>query len=83
MYNQFDKRGATKILLVLWCKIIEGLIWVLVNSLVVVDSTENACDLARELFWGSEGEFFIDNLLIRIHLLIGRILVHRPCAMGV
>ena len=24
-----------KILLVLWCKIIEGLIWVLVNSLVV------------------------------------------------
>ena len=26
---------ATKILLVLWCKIIEGLIWVLVNSLVV------------------------------------------------
>ena len=26
-------------------------------------------------------EFFIDNLLVRIHLIIGMILVDRPCAM--
>jgi len=30
-----------------------------------------------------KSEFFIDNLLVRIHLIIERILVHRPCAMGV
>jgi len=30
-----------------------------------------------------EGEFFIDNLLVRIHLIIEMILVDRPCAMGV
>ena len=29
-----------------------------------------------------EGEFFIDNLLVRIHLIIEMILVDRPCAMG-
>jgi len=28
-------------------------------------------------------EFFIDNLLVRIHLIIEMILVDRPCAMGV
>jgi len=28
-------------------------------------------------------EFFIDNLLIRIHFIIEMILVDRPCAMGV
>ena len=27
-------------------------------------------------------EFFIDNLLVRIHLIIEMILVDRPCAMG-
>jgi len=27
--------------------------------------------------------FFIDNLLVRIHLIIGMVLVDRPCAMGV
>ena len=31
----------------------------------------------------SEREFFIDNLLVRIHLIIKMILVDRPCAMGV
>jgi len=31
----------------------------------------------------SEREFFIDNLLVRIHLIIEMILVDRPCAMGV
>ena len=28
-------------------------------------------------------EFFIDNLLVRIHLIIEMILVNRPCAMTV
>jgi hypothetical protein len=30
-----------------------------------------------------EGELFIDNLLVRIHLIIEMILVDRPCAMEV
>ena len=30
-----------------------------------------------------EREFFIDNLLVRIHLIIEMILVDRPCAMGI
>jgi hypothetical protein len=30
-----------------------------------------------------EREFFIDNLLVRIHFIIEIILVDRPCAMGV
>ena len=30
-----------------------------------------------------ETEFFIDNLLVRIHLIIEMILVDRPCAMAV
>ena len=30
-----------------------------------------------------EREFFIDNLLVPIHLIIEMILVDRPCAMGV
>jgi len=30
-----------------------------------------------------EREFFIDNLMVRIHLILERILVDRPCAMGV
>ena len=31
----------------------------------------------------SERDFFIDNLLVRICLIIEMILVDRPCAMGV
>jgi len=31
----------------------------------------------------SEREFFIDNLLVRIRLIIEMTLVDRPCAMGV
>ena len=31
----------------------------------------------------TEREIFIDNLLVRIHLIIEMILVDRPCAMGV
>ena len=30
-----------------------------------------------------ESEFFIDNLLVRIHSIIEMILEDRPCAMGV
>ena len=30
-----------------------------------------------------EREFFIDNLMVRIHLIIVMISVDRPCAMGV
>jgi len=30
-----------------------------------------------------ETEFFVDKLLVRIHLIIEMILVDRPCAMGV
>ena len=30
----------------------------------------------------AEREFFIDNLLVRIHLIIKTTLVDRPCAMG-
>ena len=30
-----------------------------------------------------EREFFIDNLLVRIHLIIDMVLVDRPDAMGV
>ena len=30
-----------------------------------------------------EREFYIDNLLVRIHLKIEMILVDRPCAMGI
>ena len=42
--------------------------------------------------WGSlisrfesnrEREFFIVNLLVRLHLIVEMILVDRPCAMGV
>ena len=29
-----------------------------------------------------EKEFFIDNLLVRIHFIIEMILVDQPCAMG-
>ena len=31
----------------------------------------------------AEREFFIDNLLVRIHFIIEMISVNRPCAMGV
>ena len=32
---------------------------------------------------GAEREFFIDNLVVRIHLIIEMILVDRPRAIGV
>jgi len=34
-------------------------------------------------YFPREREFFIDNLLVRIHLIIEIILVDRPCAKGV
>jgi len=33
--------------------------------------------------YAREREFFIDKLLVRIHLIIEMILVDRPCALGV
>ena len=39
--------------------------------------------LSYMAFRGEKREFFIDNLLVRIHLIIEMILVDRPCAMGV
>jgi hypothetical protein len=47
---------------------------------VVVDAQANEVP-SRDLF--REGEFFIDNLLVQIHLMIETILVDWPCAMGV
>ena len=35
------------------------------------------------MMWVQEREFLIDNLLVRIHLIIEMILVDRHCAMGV
>ena len=35
------------------------------------------------LIYLAEREFFIDNLLVRIHFIVEIILVDRPCAMGV
>ena len=31
----------------------------------------------------TERDFIVDNLLVRIHLMIEKILVDRPCAVGV
>ena len=46
----------------------------------------NPCSFSKTEFSlaprGGEREFFIDNLLIQIHLIINMILVDRPCAMG-
>ena len=39
--------------------------------------------LRRQDQEGGEREFFIDNLLVRIHLIIEMILVDQPCAMEV
>ena len=36
-----------------------------------------------ELYGPSQREIFIDNLMVRDHLIIEMILVDRPCAMGV
>ena len=35
------------------------------------------------LVFASQRENFIDNLLVRVHLIIEMILVDRPCATGV
>ena len=38
---------------------------------------------SRALHPGVEREFFIDNVLVRIHWILEMIAVERPCAMGV
>ena len=40
-------------------------------------------DATLRLFDLRQREFFIDNLLVRIHLIIEMVLVDWPCAMGV
>ena len=35
------------------------------------------------LYTGTDREFFIDNLLVQVHLIIGMISVDRPYVMGV
>jgi len=37
----------------------------------------------RATYSAGEGEFFIVNLLVRIHLIIEMTLLDRPCAVGV
>ena len=39
--------------------------------------------LLVQILLGGEREFFVDNLLVRIHLIIAMVLADRPCAMGV
>ena len=57
-------------------------------NMTTVHSIPSMCDFAArsapEARAGlTEREIFIDNLLVRIHLIIVMILVDRPCAMGV
>ena len=44
--------------------------------------TGEASGIQRTVY-PTEREFFMDNLLVRIHLIMEMILVDRPCAMGV
>ena len=49
--------------------------------LEAVEAVENVVQPPHHLH--TEREIFIDNLLVRVHLIIEMILVDRPCAMGV
>ena len=40
-------------------------------------------DSPAEMHSGGERDFCIDNLLVRVHLIIEMMLVDRPCAIGV
>ena len=51
--------------------------------LLVVAVTILVVGAVAHAFLFREREFFIDNLLVRIHLIIVMISVDRPCAMGV
>jgi len=51
------------------------------ESLLLLSGDTVPCRMTRVTL--PEREFFIDNLLVRIHLIIEMILVDRPCAMGV
>jgi len=50
-----------------------------------VDSNkcEGPVDLTAQCGLFPERELFIDNLLVRIHLIVEMILLDRPCVMGV
>ena len=41
-----------------------------------------SCGSQPEAGW-KEREFFIEFLVVRIHLIVEMILVDRPCAMGI
>ena len=62
-------------------KIIQKM-WLIRISRLSVKKSLFAHHLARCAKVSSEREFFIDNLLVRIHSIIEMILVDRPCAMG-
>ena len=47
----------------------------------VSSAHDDSVDVTVRVF--PEREFFIDNLLVRVHLIIEMILEDRPCATGV
>ena len=51
------------------------------SVMVAADSDADPSDIVMVTF--TERHFFIDNLLVRIHLIIKMTLVDRPRAMGV
>jgi len=57
------------------------------DSLSAASRASPTCSIVATCFeisgLGIEREIVIDNLLVRIHLIIEMILVDRPCAMGV
>jgi len=51
--------------------------------MVVPGGGEVSYERGAPVVRATEREFFIDNLMVRIDLIIDMILVDRPCAMGV
>ena len=49
---------------------------------VTIQRTMTTCVLCRDNFPERETEFFIDNLWVRIHVIIQMIVVDGPCAMA-
>ena len=59
---------------VFWCVGVSGVVFWVDGGVVVAFLAENTPKRQR---------VFIDNLLVRIHLIVEMILAERPCAMGV
>jgi len=55
-------------------------IYIYIQDTTHIVVSVHACDLPQ---LEREREFFVDNLLVRIHLIIETVLVDRPCTMGV